>query len=148
MAQHLLGENTLIDLCYKDTPAAIWMAGGVSVNDLYTSVIAIAAARETVRAMANSLQHANVLENQLDQVLTRLTKGGMSVLPFEKDDADAWVGWRSHPLQVLRDGKVYDAGQDTRMIIATAQRGAFELVEPDEHYHAELRSLRMMVRSL
>jgi predicted nucleic acid-binding protein len=148
MAQHLLGENTLIDLCYKDTPAAAWLAGGVSAYELYTSVIAVAAARETIRAIANDQQRANLLENQLDQVITKLTKGGMSVLPFEKDDADAWARWRSHPLQVMRDGTLYDIGQDTRMIIATAQCGAFELVEPAEHYHAELRSLRMMVRSL
>lgn len=148
MAQYLLGENTLIDLCYKDTPAAHWLATGVSPYDLYTSVIAVAAARETIRALATSPQHANILENQFDQVMTRLTKGGMSILPFEKDDAEAWVGWRSHSLKVSRDNVLLDVGQDTRMIIATAQRGAFELVEPAEYYHAELRSLRMMVKSL
>lgn len=81
-------------------------------------------------------------------MITRLTKGGMLILPFEKDDAEAWVGWRSHSLKVVRGKTLHEVGQDTRMIIATAQRGAFELVEPDEYYHAELRSLRMIVRSL
>lgn len=147
MAQSLLGENTLIHLCYNDTPSRKWL-DSVSGAELYTSVIAIAAARETISALTDSpKERARQLLN-LQQMIARLKAGGMTVLPLEQDIAEEWVSWRWEPLKVVRGGVAEDAPQDTRMIIATAAARGLCLVEPLEHYHASLKAHGIMVLSL
>jgi hypothetical protein len=147
MAQYLLGENTLIHLCYNDTSSRKWL-DGVSGPELYTSVIAIAAARETIIALSESPKQQARQQLNLQQMVARLKAGGMTVLPFEQDIADEWVSWRWEPLKVVRNGSAEDAPQDTRMIIATAAARALCLVEPLEDYHAALQAHGMMVLSL
>lgn len=148
MAQYLLGENTLVELCYKDTPSQRWLDGGVSARELYTSVIAVAAARETIQALAKGPIERNRQLLNLKQVIARLRAGGMTVLPFEVTDANEWVNWRWENLLVHREGKNHEIGQDTRMIIATAAARGLQLVEPDELYHLALMSHGLALISL
>jgi predicted nucleic acid-binding protein len=147
MAQYLLGENTLIDLCYNDTPSQKWL-NSVASTELYTSVIAVAAARETIGALASSAKARDRQLLNLQQVLARLKADGMTILPFEQEHADEWANWRVEPLAVSRGDRVEEAPQDTRMIIATATVRGLCLVEPFETYHASLQTHGLKVLSL
>jgi hypothetical protein len=149
MAQYLLAENTLIDLCYPNTPAQQWLAQGIKSTELFTSVIAVEGAKETIDAQAPDPVTRSRLNHTLRQVLARLINGGMTVLPFEEDDAQEWIKWRwHHQLQALRGQHPQDINQDSRMVIATAAARALQFVEPNELYHSTLLSHGMMVISL
>lgn len=148
MSQFLLGPNTLIDLCYDMTSSDSWLAT-VKITGLYTSVIAVAAARATITVNAKSSVARSRVQNTLNQVVARLQNGGMTVLPFGESEAQAWEDWRDlAPLEAEVDGQRFEVGQDTRMIIATAAANGLELVEPYELYHDELRRLGQPVTSL
>lgn len=149
MAQYLLAENALIDLCFAGTPATQWLATGIKSSELFTSVIAVEGAKETIAALAPNLVASSHLIQTLRQVLARLTNNGMTVLPFEERDAQEWIKWRWHgQLTALRGGQLRDIGQDSRMVIATAAARALQFVEPSEAYHAVLSSHALTVKSL
>jgi len=147
MGQYLLGENTLIHLCYSDTSSRAWLEN-VSTVELNTSVIAIAAARETIGALAKGPKEESRQLLNLQQMVARLKAGGMTILPFDQQFAEEWVSWRWESLKVVRGSVNEDAPQDTRMIIATAAARGFCLVEPYEDYHRALQGHGLMVHSL
>jgi predicted nucleic acid-binding protein len=148
MAQYLLGPNTLIDACYAQTPSNAWLKT-VKTADLFTSVIAVSYARETISANAPDPQALNRIRTIFQQVLARLINGGLSILPFERQEAAEWELWRSHlSLHSEINGTPFHIGQDNRMIIATAAANGLHLVEPAELYHAELRAAGLLVTSL
>jgi hypothetical protein len=148
MPQYLLGPNTLIDICYAQTPSSAWL-NTVKTTDLFASVIAVSFARETIAAQAPNPQALSRIRITFQQVLARLVNGGMTLLPFEAKEATEWELWRGHPtLQAQVHGKPVHIGQDSRMIVATAAANGLHLVEPSELYHAELRKAGLQVTSL
>lgn len=148
MARYLLGANALIDMCYQGTPTEAWIAT-VRVDELRMSVVGVAIAREVMARHAKNPAEAGRLKQALEARLALLQSGRALLLPFGAREAAEWQVWRSHdPLDIDVGGFSAPAGQDTRMVIATAFANGFELVEPEEKYHDELRNQGLNVLSL
>lgn len=148
MARYLLGANALIDMCYQGTPTEAWIAS-VRPDELRMSAISVAIAREVMARHAKNPAEAGRLKQAFESRLALLINGRALVLPFSHREAAEWQTWRSHaPLDIDAGGLAMPVGQDTRMVIATAFANGFQLVEPEEPYHDELRYQGLSVLSL
>lgn len=148
MARYLLGANALIDMCYQGTATEAWIAS-VRPDELRISAISVAIAREVMARHARNPAEAGRLKQAFESRLALLINGRALVLPFSHREAAEWQTWRSHaPLDIDVGGQPVPAGQDTRMVIATAFANGFELAEPGELYHDELRYQGLNVLSL
>jgi hypothetical protein len=149
MARYLLGANALIDMCYTATSVETWIST-VRPGELRMSVISISTARDVMTRQARSQAELGRLKQVLAARLAALSNGGALVLPFTEREAEAWQDWRSHaPLNIIdQNNQAVPVGQDTRMVIATAFANGFELAEPIEAYHDELRDNGLAVLSL
>lgn len=148
MAQYLLAQNALIDLCFQHTASNTWLAN-VKTTDLFTSVIAVSAAKEAIALQSTHPRELRRLNTTFGQILARLQNGGLIVLPFDAKEAEEWETWRTFPsLEAEVKGHRFEIGQDVRMVIATAAANGLELVEPAELYHDALRGQGLLVTSL
>lgn len=122
----------------------------MKAHNLAISEIAISIARSTmIRHASTSVHMQNRYKSALERRLAVLDEGGTVILPFTRNEAIEWEKWRNHdPICISFEGKVDPVGQDVRMIIATAFFHTFELVEPFELYHSELRNQGLSVCSL
>lgn len=153
---YLLGANSVLDLCFDNTPTSHWIKT-VRHTDCKISVIAIGIAINTIETMsADDLVHRDYYMNTLASRLATLCRTGNEPLVVDEDIARSFAQWRSVDLRietVIRGEyamgvEEFQAGMDTRLIIATAWSGHYELVEPREAYHYTLIQRGMRVLSL
>lgn len=146
--RYLLGANTLTDMLLAHCAAGRWL-GKTNAADCSLSVIAVAIARSAVRNAPLPEFDRQRAANTLEQSLQRIVNVAGEPLAVDAKVAQVWSQLRLHPkLDYTRGGKVWPAGQDTRLVIATASSYGLTLVEPRERYHGELVRLGMLVQSL
>ena len=146
--RYLPGANTLTDMLLAHCAAGRWL-GKTNAADCSLSVIAVAIARSAVRNAPLPEFDRQRAANTLEQSLQRIVNVAGEPLAVDDKVAQVWSQLRLHPnLEYERDGKVWTAGQDTRLVIATASSYGLTLVEPRELYHGELVRLGIQVQSL
>lgn len=145
---YLLGPTLFIRLCQGKAAALAW-AEEVTEPACVISWLTVAIARSVISGTQFSDAEREGWFDALDNVIARMKAGGATFIDVNEDILEKYHLYRLHqPLDINVRGKPEPAGQEVRLLIATAKAMSYVYVDFESPYLHQMRSLGLKVQIL
>lgn len=150
--RRLIGPGLLLAICQKEDWAVAW--GDKTPSDrCIISSLAVAIAKSVVMKQASGAAQKKWIL-QIDRTISTLEAEGVKVIGVSDDTIERFITWRSEPnlthtvVNADQSQEQWPIGQDTRLLIATADSMDLAFCEIDDTYMQVLEGIGIAVERL
>jgi|GEM_PF-1419422 len=150
--RRLIGPGLLLAICQKEDWAVAW-GDKTPANRCIISSLAVAIAKSVVMQQAGGAAQAKWI-SQIDRTISTLEADGVKIIGVSDVTIERFITWRSEPnlmhteVNADQSQEQWPIGQDTRLLIATADAMGLVFCEIDYAYMKVLEKLGIAVERL